>query len=116
VVTGPVLRKRESTKIGENKVSVPKAYYKALLDLKHPEQKAVGFLIPNEKQDKPLGDFDMSIDDLEALVGIDFFPELPDELETKIASEFNASRWMYDEERYQTRLSQWNMGYGSAEY
>ncbi len=108
IVTGPVLRKRENHKIGKNKVSVPKAYYKVLLDLKEPVQKGIAFLIPNEKQIKRLEEFELTIDELEEKTGIDFFPHLPDLLEEKIEKQYNPSHWIYDEERFQLRLKKWN--------
>lgn len=108
IVTGPVLWKRESTKIGDSRVSVPKAYYKALLDLREPKQKAVAFLIPHDKQTARLEEFAMSIDDLELETGIDFFPSLPNEQESEIEANFNPYAWIYDEERYRQRLSKWN--------
>lgn len=108
VVTGPVLGKRMARKIGDSRVSVPKAYYKVLLDLREPEQKAIAFLIPNEKQTLPLDAFAMSIDDLEAATSIDFFPSLPNQQEDALESSFNSSRWIFDEERYRMRLEKWN--------
>jgi endonuclease G len=108
VVTGPILGKRMARKIGDSRVSVPKAYYKVLLDLKEPEQKAIAFVIPNEKQTLPLDAFAMSIDDLEAMTSIDFFPSLPNQQENELESSFNPSRWMFDEDRYRQRLDKWN--------
>jgi endonuclease G len=46
--------------------------------------KAIAFVIPNEKLSLPLGRFAVSIDSLEHLTSIDFFPALPDTLENKL--------------------------------
>ncbi len=108
VITGPVLGKRENKKIGDNRVSVPKAFYKVILDLKKPDQKAIAYMIPNEKQTKRLEDFEMSIDQLEKITDIDFFPALPDNQEHELESNYNPMYWIYDEERFKTRLSVWN--------
>jgi endonuclease G len=47
VVTGPVLTGTYST-IGPDQVSVPEYFYKAILDLKEPDVKGIGFILPNE--------------------------------------------------------------------
>ncbi len=108
VITGPILAKRASKKIGDNRVTVPKAFYKVILDLKQPDQKAIAYMIPNEKQTKRLEEFEMSVDQLEKITNIDFFPALPDQQEHELESDYNPMYWIYDEERYQTRLSEWN--------
>ncbi len=108
IVTGPVLSQRAKKRIGSNKVVVPRAYYKALLDLSNPEQKAVAFVIPNERSSKHLHDYMMTIDSLEQITGLDFFPGLPDKQEAKMESEINPFRWMVDADRYSRRLSSWN--------
>lgn len=113
VVTGPVLPKRCRTKIGPNGVCVPKYYYKVLFDYRLPEQKMIGFVIPNEKSDKPLDEYMTDVDEVEALTGIDFFPELDHRLERKLEANFNPSRWLFDEERFQMRVGTWNKNINS---
>jgi endonuclease G len=78
IVTGPVLEKGLPT-IGPNKVSIPKAYFKALIAPK--QQKGLAFLMPNAKSDRALSDFSLSIDALEAKLGRDFFYQIPEKKE-----------------------------------
>lgn len=47
VVTGPVLENNLPT-IGPDKVSVPRYFYKAILDYNEPVIKGIGFIIPNK--------------------------------------------------------------------
>jgi endonuclease G len=49
VVTGPILSP-DLTKIGPNQVSVPKYFYKAILDYRGPDIKAIAFIMPNTTQ------------------------------------------------------------------
>lgn len=110
VVTGPVLTERRKDRIGKNKVSVPKSFYKVILDISEPELKAIGFIIPNETSKRPLQEYAVSIDEVEELTGIDFFSDLmEDELEEKLESKFNNRLWEYDERRFETRVSVWNV-------
>ena len=83
VVTGPVLVPGLKT-IGPDKVAVPKAYYKVILDYSLPDIKGIAFVMPNEASDKPLQSFVVSIDTVEKLTGLDFFPLLPDAQENTI--------------------------------
>lgn len=83
VVTGPVLSDN-LPRIGTNQVAVPPSFYKALLVWRNQNMKAIAFVIPNEKLSLPLGRFAVSIDSLEHLTSIDFFPALPDTLENKL--------------------------------
>lgn len=97
VVTGPVLTDGPYERIGENKVSVPKYYFKVILDYTDPEKKAIGFLLPNEGSRVRLERFATSVDDIEAYAGIDFFPQLPDDEEAALEESFDFSRWATEE-------------------
>jgi endonuclease G len=92
VVTAGVLKDSLIT-IGSNKVSVPKYYYKVILDLSLPEYKAIAFVLPNSSSKSSVFEYAVSIDSLEHLTGIDFFPALPDSLENDLESSFNKKYW-----------------------
>lgn len=97
VVTGPVLTDGPYETIGENEVAVPKQFYKVVLDYTDPEIKAIGFVLPNEGSDRALQSFAMSVDDVEEITGIDFYPRLPDEEESAIESQYDVSDWNFTE-------------------
>jgi endonuclease G, mitochondrial len=78
IVTGPVLSDTLPF-IGPDKVSVPYYYYKVIVDHSSPDMKGIGFIVPNEGSDELLSHFAVSIDSVETLTGIDFFPSLPNE-------------------------------------
>ncbi|MFH6933724.1 DNA/RNA non-specific endonuclease [Flavobacterium sp. YO12] len=75
VVTGGILKDSDK-KIGTEKVSVPKYFYKIVLAKSGKEHKAIAFLVPNEDSDKSIYDFEVPIETLEKMTGIDFFPNL----------------------------------------
>ncbi len=109
VVTGPVLTRPIIERIGNNRVSVPAAYYKVLLDLDFPEQKAIGFIMPNQVSDRRIADYAVSVDEVEELTGIDFFGDLLDpDLEAELESRFDVKMWSDDYGRYQQRVQKWN--------
>lgn len=75
VITGGILNDSDE-KIGTEKVSVPKYFYKIVLAKSGKEHKAIAFLVPNQDSDKSLYDFVVPIETLEKMTGIDFFPNL----------------------------------------
>ena len=81
--------------IGANEVSVPKRFYKVFLDYTGPETKAIGFVLPNEGSDRALQSYALSVDDVEDITDIDFYPALPDEDEKMLESTFNTSDWSF---------------------
>lgn len=91
VVTGGVLTSNKG-KIGSDGVSIPKFFYKVIYDPKG-QGEMIAFLIPNEKSQSSLQNYVVTVDSLESLTGIDFFPELPDSIENRLESRINLSSW-----------------------
>jgi endonuclease G, mitochondrial len=109
VVTGPVLTQGVKFRIGDNQVAVAPAFYKVLLDLREPELKAIAFVVPNETTDERIETFATSVDAVEELTGIDFFPNLmPPELEAQLESSFDLKRWKTNDKKYRLRVRKWN--------
>lgn len=94
IVTGGILTNDLKT-IGTEKVAVPNYFYKILLDYTKPEIKAIAFLIPHKNSDKALYKFVTSIDEIENLTNIDFFPNLEDNLEQKLEKSSNYLHWSF---------------------
>lgn len=94
IVAGPILKKGLPM-VGHNKVSVPKYYYKVILDYREPDIKGIGFVIPNKGTDEPLQKFALSIDTVEKLTGIDYFYLLPDEQEEIVESTLDLKKWKF---------------------
>ena len=94
VITGGILTDNLKT-IGHEDVAVPNYFYKILFDYTEPEIKAIAFLVPHKDSDLPLYKFVTSIDKIESLTGIDFFPALPDDLENKLESSSNYKNWSF---------------------
>jgi endonuclease G len=94
VVTGPVL-KDGLVQMGMNGVSIPKYYYKVILDNTGGDAKAIGFLMPNEASKEPLENFAVSVDQVEQETGIDFFNKLPDSRENALEKEVCIPCWTW---------------------
>jgi endonuclease G len=94
VVTGPVL-KDGLVQLGPNGVSIPKYYYKVILDNTGDDAKAIGFLMPNQASKEPLEKFAVSVDQVEQETGIDFFNKLPDSRENASEKEVCIPCWTW---------------------
>lgn len=106
VVTGPVLTRTPLGSIGFSKVTVPAAFYKVLYA---PDQhKAIGFILPNELSAKPVMDFACSIDEVEEVTGLDFFPNILKGLDEELEGSLDKEAWPVDRQRYQKRVQDWN--------
>lgn len=95
IVTGGILDHASTKTIGKEKVTVPNAFYKVILDYSEPEIKAIAFLIPHKETSAPLYNFVISIDQLEQKTGIDFFPELPNQIENQLESNTSYKKWSF---------------------
>lgn len=92
IVCGPVFLNREHETIGSNEVFVPEAFFKVILCL-NGTPKAIGFVINNNAGSKKKNQYVNSVDDVERITGIDFFPALPDDIENKLESYANLNDW-----------------------
>jgi endonuclease G len=94
IVCGPILSDAPFQTFGENKVSIPKRFYKVVYDPKN--QKAIGFIFVNGTTSGKIKSYSMSVDNVEKETGIDFFQSLDNDLENKIESEFDVKNWNFE--------------------
>lgn len=94
IATGPVLT-HDLQKIGPDGVSVPRYYYKVILDYTDPELKAIGFILPNQKSNLPLKHFAVSVDSVEHFTGVNFFYQLPDDVEKRLEAKADLNLWSW---------------------
>lgn len=95
IVCGPIFYKKRPKTIGKNKVAVPDAFFKVVLSMKG-EPKAIGFIYKNADGNRPKGDYANSVDEVERITGIDFFPQLPDNVEKRVEAKCNLEDWNID--------------------
>lgn len=94
VVTGGVLEKNLPA-IGDEDVTVPKYFYKVLLDNYNGKYKMIAFLVPHQDSEKPLYEFVVSVDQIEKMTGIDFFPKLNDKEEIVLEKNSDYKNWSF---------------------
>jgi len=93
IITGPVFMDIDGDgnkdclgRIGTNRVWVPTHFYKIII-AKNGEIKAISFLMPNRKPAGDIEDYQVPVDSIEKITGLDFLNELPDDIENVIESQ-----------------------------
>lgn|GEM_PF-1378809 len=81
--------------IGEDEVAVPTHYFRILYRNTEESIHVLPFLVPNSSNlDDDLNTYLVSIDRIEALTGLNFFADLPDELENEIEEKAPTKVWV----------------------
>ncbi len=92
VVTGVIFPQEITQTVGSCKITVPSGFFKIIYDLT-PPQKMIAFVIPNEGSKQDLQDFAVTVDAVEKITGLDFFPNLPQPVQQKLESEIDFAQW-----------------------
>ena len=92
IVCGPVFYRQDHEIIGANKVYVPEAFFKVVLCL-NGTPKGIGFVVKNTAGTKKRDLYYNSIDQVERITGMDFFPFLPDDIEVETESKLVLDQW-----------------------
>lgn len=98
IICGPVyLKGEDQQRIGNYQVRVPDAFFKVFLY--YPKEggaegaRAIAFVYPNALSPGNMESYIMTVDELESQLGYDFFPVLPDDIETELESEVSFAEW-----------------------
>ena len=95
IATGPLFLKTSSKKVGKKEIPVPDHFFKVILDMSGGDPEAIAFILPNKGGYYNLKDYAVTIDEAEEITGLDFFPELPDEIETSTEAKLNIDHWFF---------------------
>ena len=81
ITAGPIYSQPQPPRIGAHKVAVPDAFFKVLL-VGYPQQpQAFAYVMRNEAGSRPLSDYQHTVNEVEELTGMDFFPGLDEDVE-----------------------------------
>lgn len=104
VVTGPILSVDPIGQIGFSKVSVPKYFYRVLLA----QDQAIAFILPNQTSEKPIMEYATTVDKVEKVTGLDFFPAMQKDRQETIEANLDKELWPVDSKRFAARVADWN--------
>jgi endonuclease G, mitochondrial len=92
VVTGPVFVNNLGT-LGNNEVTIPGYFYKVLLRFDGTTPKTIAFLLPQDNAVGELSEYVVTVNTIESLTGLDFYPELANSTENRVESQYAESSW-----------------------
>lgn len=94
ICCGPVVTDEKTTIGKQCRIVVPQAFYKVLLRRKTDGGwTAIGFVMPNEAGNRPLMTYMLTVDEVEEMTGIDFYPALPDGIENEVEAAYTVADW-----------------------
>lgn len=93
VICGPIVTDNRYGTIGEHRVTVPDAFFKAFLIKDGGEYSAIGIVMFNSSDKQPLKASTMTIDELEEKCGLDLFSALDKIIQDNVESRINWSKW-----------------------
>lgn len=96
IISGPVFDMNMKT-MGENKIPIPNYFYKIILRHEAQTYKAIGFVLPNVASPiNGIKDKICSVDSIEKITQLDFFTDLPDNLEAQFESAVTMNDWNFE--------------------
>lgn len=94
IACGPIITSSSPKTIGNNKITVPDAFYKVVMRQNGKnDAKAIGYIFKHKKQNRPLDEYAVSVDEVERQTGINFFSKMPDRVEKKMEASFDVNDW-----------------------
>lgn len=93
IVTGPVIGENIYGTIGKNKVTVPDAFFKAVMVHDGSRWQSIAFVMNNNSRNPNMQKCAMSVDELEELLGLDFFAAMDDNIEAEVEKNYKLGFW-----------------------
>ena len=92
VFTGPIVSDSDTTLQG-GRVAMPGAYYKVIMAPCVRPLRVIAFIYPNGHSGGRLRQYAVSVDEVERLTGLDFFPTLPPDEQQRVESTVHLDAW-----------------------
>ncbi len=103
VVTGPVLHASlPKMERSPNKVSVPAYFFKVAIDLE--SLNSIGFYMPNQKCTLPTENYVKTIDEIESLTGLNFFPSLSTNEADLLEGKVSLGPWLPADDKLNVKM------------
>lgn len=94
IACGPIVEKEHQTIGKKHIIAIPSSFYKVFLRRTNKGWTSIGFIMPNKAGSRPLMTYMLSVDEIEQTTGIDFFYNLPDDIEEQVESTFSLDDWL----------------------
>ncbi|MBP7808565.1 MAG: DNA/RNA non-specific endonuclease [Bacteroidia bacterium] len=91
-------------KNGASKIPIPNLFYKIIIRHQDQTYKSISFILPNVTTPiNGLQNYICNVDSVEKLTGLDFFSDLPDNLEEQFESVSNTKDWNFEYHHHNTK-------------
>lgn len=100
VITGPIFPESFMDNVFNRVgfVEVPEAFYKIIVAPHNEAPLALAFIMPQDvRGNEPLGDYLVTINEIEDRTGLNFFPDLSPEIEAVLEGELRTQGWALEE-------------------
>ncbi len=109
VISGPILMPNIGNIGNSNKITIPSAFYKVILDYHLTRPKVIAFIIPHALSERHLREYIVPVSEVENKTGIKFFNEMLTEEEKNIIwHTIQPSLWPLSEKHFELRVKEWN--------
>ncbi|MDH6303974.1 endonuclease G [Parabacteroides sp. PF5-5] len=96
IVSGPVIED-DMERLGENKVGVPRMFYKVVCSMEDDKPRAIAFLVENrEYKNRSMKQVAVTVDSVEKVTGIDFFPSFSNDVQKEMESSIDWGYWKFN--------------------
>ena len=92
VATGPVFVNNLGH-ISDKEITIPGYFYKTILRFEEGKPKTIAFLLPHVGAVGELKDYIVSVNTVETMTGIDFYPALENKEENRAESQISPKKW-----------------------
>lgn len=93
IVTGPLFHGEPLEYVGESNIPVATHFFKALLVKQKEKWYGIGYALPHQTGLRHFRDYSITVDSLQKLTGLDFFPLLPDSVEVEVERQIVDKIW-----------------------
>ena len=93
IICGPIVTNNTNGKLGQHKVTIPDSFFKAFLYKDTDGYHSIAYLIPNKQTGQPLSNYSLTVNDLEAMIGLDLFTHLDPAIQETVESQLILSDW-----------------------
>ena len=93
IVCGPIIGTNKYGTLGDHKVVIPDAFFKAFLVKANGKYQSIAMVLPNDAEHHKPEDYWCTVNELEMLIGMDLFPGLDDRIEEKVEDSIDRTIW-----------------------
>lgn len=93
IVCGPIVSEGQFGTLGAAGITIPDSFFKALLYKDANGYHSIAFIMPNKPSSRCLGDYSLTVNDLEKIIGVDLFTNLDERIQESVEGQHILNDW-----------------------